>query len=117
MKAKDVQARSLAVVFCFGVLAIIPISIGFAIQPLLGIVLLVGSLLVAYKLFVGCMNTFTKAAADRELHGRREYVKRRQSVAKLEIDLFDDPMEAVNEEGKPKLHLKTCRCNTNSLNL
>ena len=110
MKAKDVSNSSLAVVFCFGILAIIPLAIGFAIHPILGVILLIGSLFAGYKLFVGCMNSLTKDAAELELHKRREYVRRRQSVAKLEMDLFDDPLDAVNEEGKPKLHLNTCKC-------
>lgn len=80
--------------------------IGFFVHPIVGIILLIGAIWGTYKFYFFCLRNF----AEVEVNERRGYVQRRKSLAKLEMDLFDDPLCEVNDEDQLQRHLDTCIC-------
>ena len=106
VSSTNLQGKAVFSAGGLGVLMLIFPLIGFFVHPIIGILLLIGVLWATYRLF----SFFLRVLVEAEANKRRAYTERRQSLARLETDLFDDAIATLDEGGLPSIHLATCRC-------
>ena len=87
------------------VLLIVSIALMF-VNLILGILMLIGSAWLTYKLFFA----FVLESAVGEARERRAYVKRRRNLREQERKLLDSDIMVMDEAEASSVHLETCRC-------